>query len=351
MEPTFRWSELKGRVQRSVVGMVVLVLALVLGAAVVWRSGLAGPALDDLLARARLEAVVVAWGVMLCGMLAAAARWRALMPSRGHIPLLPLSAMFSAGLLVNYAVPGPSGEAVSSWFVSKRFGVPVEDGFTSAVAARVVGLLGAALVAAGVWLVADLPVPDEIRGGIAGAAGLAGIGGLVLATLAAKPLWWKRLALAILGRFEGDEGLGKWIRKARAGFDRLADALAAVVALGPWAWAQAFGWNLVSQLAIASGCAIVAGWGLGSNYSFAGILFAYCLTTAGALIVLVLPGAQLMWDAMFATMLVASAGLRPADALVVAVVLRIEQMLMMLAGVPSLAWAAASAGVEEKGLE
>ena len=46
-------------------------------------------------------------------------RWRALMPCSP--PALPLSGIVCAGLLLNYATPGPLGEFAAAYFASERY--------------------------------------------------------------------------------------------------------------------------------------------------------------------------------------------------------------------------------------
>jgi hypothetical protein len=53
-----------------------------------------------------------------------------------------------------------------------------------------------------------------------------------------------------------------------------------------------------------------------------------------------LPGSQVGWDAIFLSLLTATAGLSVPDALAVAVVVRVQQLSIMVAGAVALSWIA-----------
>ena len=63
------------------------------------------------------------WILMCSALVALGQRWRILIvDNQQHPPQgLFLTASLCAGLLLNYAIPGPFGELAAAWFVHKRY--------------------------------------------------------------------------------------------------------------------------------------------------------------------------------------------------------------------------------------
>ena len=80
----------------------------------------------------------------------------------------------------------------------------------------------------------------------------------------------------------------------------------------------------------------LAAVGLGAHPDPAGLTFTYAMTTAGAVVLFGIPGAQVGWDAMFSTLLVATAGMSLQSALGVLVVVRVQQVLVVVIGAVTL---------------
>ena len=264
-------------------------------------------------------------------------RWRALMPPGHHPPAAGLTAIICAGLLLNYAVPGPFGELGAAWFAHKRYGLTLSSALASGVTARVVGLASAATLALVAWLVSDLPVPAGYEKVVALSAALLGAGGLLLAWLAARPHWWKAIAHALLARVGGTGRPGRLARRLEGTVSTVFDALAEVATRGPRAYAWATAWAVSGHLVVTLGIFIVAA-SVGAHPTPAGIVFTYATTTAGAVALFALPGSQVGWDAMFFTLMVATAGLAVPDALAVVLAVRVQQLLIMGVGAGALAW-------------
>lgn len=313
------------------VGAVVLVL---IGLA---RTDVGAAAARDVLGRMNAPALLGAAGLMSLAFVAMALRWRALMPP-GHRPTVGgLTAIILAGLLLNYAVPGPFGELGAAWFAHKRYGVPLSGSLASGVTARLVGLTTAALLAAGIWLAVDLPVPAGYDAIIGAAAGVSGLGGLALAAMASRPTWWKALAGAIATRVPDVGPLRRLAERLRGAVSALADALAEVLQRGAAAWARALFWSMAGHAAVTAGI-VVAVLGLGGRPDLPGLAFTYATTTSGAVALFALPGSQIGWDALFGALLVGSAGLAVPDAIAVALLVRLQQVAFMVVGGAAVAW-------------
>lgn len=313
------------------VGAVVLVL---LGLA---RTDVGAAAARDLMGRMNPPALLAAAGLMSLAFVAMALRWRALMP-RGHRPpAAGLTAIILAGLLLNYAVPGPFGELGAAWFAHRRYGVPLGGSLASGVTARLVGLATAALTAALIWLAVDLPIPDGYDAIIGAAAGVSGLGGLALAAMASRPSLWKALARGAGARAPSVGPLPRLAVRLEAAVAGLADALSEVLQRGAGAWARAALWSMAGHTAVTAGI-VVAVLGLGGQPDLPGLAFTYATTTSGAVALFALPGSQIGWDALFVALLVGSAGLGLPDAVAVALLVRLQQVAFMVVGGAAVAW-------------
>ena len=301
------------------------------------RTELGSEAMADLWERARLLPLVVALGFMTCAFFFMSLRWRALMPEGHHPPATGLTAIICSGLLLNYAVPGPFGELGAAWFAQRRYRVPLAAALASGVTARIVGLITAALLAAAVWAVSDLPVPEGYEEIVATAAILTGCGGAALAWLAARPMWWKALGSRLLAPLRRGPRSTRLADKLEGTAAVVADALHEVATRGLGAYARAAGWALSGHLVVTVGIGIAA-WSLGAEPSGAGVVFTYATTTAGAVALFALPGSQVGWDVMFGTLLVATAGLGLTDAAALVLAVRIQQLIVMGFGALTLTW-------------
>ncbi len=317
----------------SALGLGVVVLAVVL----VSRTELGQGAAQDLLERARWERALLASLLMSAAFFFMGLRWRSLMPPGHRPPALGLTAILLAGLLLNYAFPGPVGELGAAWFAHRRYGLPLADSLASGVAARVVGLATAALVAMGVWLLVDLPVPEGYDRWVAVSALGIGAGGALLALLAARPAPWQRLASRLL------EGLARWERarplalRLERAVVSVTDALSSVVSRGAGAYARAALWAVSGHLTVSVGIGLAA-WSFGVLPDPAGLLFTYTLSTAGAVLMFALPGSQLTWDAAFTALLVGACALTLPDALAVAALVRLQQVALQGIGGLCVGW-------------
>ena len=325
-------------------GLAVGSMLLVVGG--LSRTDVGAAATRDLLQRMSPMALVAAAALMSLAFVAMALRWRALMPDDHQPPTGGLTAIILAGLLLNYAVPGPFGELGAAWFAHRRYEVPLGGALASGVTARLVGLATAAVLAAVIWLLVDLPVPDGYDAIVGAAAGVSGLGGLALAAMASRPALWKRLAARIAGWTPAIGPLPRLARRVEAGVAGLADALAEVLTRGAAAWARAVLWSMCGHACVTAGI-VVAVLGLGRQPDLPGLAFTYATTTAGAVALFALPGSQIGWDALFGALLVGSAGLALPDAVAVALLVRLQQVAFMVVGGGAVAWLVRSTGKTE----
>ena len=287
-------------------------------------SDLTGDAVRTVLRRSDPRVFVVAFAMMTGGLCFLALRWRALMPQREGVAVLPLTGIFTIGTLLNYVLPGPVGEFAAAAMVSRRFRVPAETAFAASLHARFIGLAVAGSVSAALFLTTDMPVPDGTRRWIGAATAVIAGGAVALGVLSAHPAVLEAISDRTVGRVPFLAGL-------HASVVRLARALHATGSLGPRRYAWGVLWALCGHAMVVGGIGLAA-FGLGASPDPAGLAFTYPVSTAGAVVLYAFPGSQVGWDAMFGSLLVATAGLTVTDAVAITLLVRVQQLLTVLLG-------------------
>jgi len=334
-----------GRAVRGALLTALLALVAVgAGAVVVFRSSFSVDDLQGALAGADPGLVVGSIFAMSSGMVFFALRWRALMADGGAIPVTPLTGVVCSALLLNYAAPGPVGELAAAGIVQRRWGIPAAVALASDLHARFLGLGLAGVLAGGVWLFGDLPVPAEHDALMGAAAAAISLGAVGLAALSSRPQILRGLSSATVGRLAGEGVLGRaagWLDQA---VQHLADAFRGVIALPARAWASAAMWALGSHGAVTTGIWLGA-LALGFDAPLGGCLFTYAASTAGVVALFALPGGgQVGWDALFLAFFVTTTGASAEVGLAVTLLVRTQQTLLLLAGVGALVWTGRGTG-------
>ena len=253
-------------------------------------------------------------------------RWRALLPGarEGNVGVVAISAVAASGQLVGIALPGPVGELAASALVQRRWGIPGPLALAASLHARVLGLLSGVFIGGGLLAAApDVAVPTGWATPLllAGAAVTAMVLGLAVLALSPQlflrfeaPGWLPapatRLWSLVTEFLEGASQLGRGVGRSHA---------------------VAFGWSLAMHGCAGLGVFLLAR-ALGGDPTVAGVLFTQGAVSAGGLVLFLVPGQALGWDAAYATFLVAAAGLDPAVAVVTTALARLVQTLFMAAG-------------------
>jgi hypothetical protein len=319
------------------VALITLSLGAVLGMAL-WalsQSPVGAQAIEELLSQARPELLIAAMLAMSGGFVAMALRWRSLLPPHNRATVPGLTAMILAGLMVNYALPGPVGELAAAWFAARRYALPLPVTLAAGGGARLMGLQTAALLACLAWPL----LPPDLSLSLPGADGPVALGpplGLGTALLA---LGCAHLTAAIAS----PRPMEALLRRApargalQAPLQSLAAAAAGLRSTGLRGILGAALWSVAAHSVVICGV-LLAGQALGAELELAGALFTYCASTAGVILLFALPGSQLVWDGLFAALLVITTSASPAQAGAVALVVRVQQTLCMLLGSVSAAW-------------
>ncbi|MCB9762722.1 MAG: flippase-like domain-containing protein [Alphaproteobacteria bacterium] len=320
-------------IRRALLVALMVLGALVLTAVALSRSGLDAGRVEALLTRTRPGPLLGAMAIMTGGMTFMALRWRALIPDGRGLPAAGLTAIVCAGLLLNYALPGPVGELAVALLVNRRYGTAVAPALAAGIHSRFIGLAVAGVIAGAVWTFGRMPVPEQYAGLIGFTAIAIGVGATALGVLSARP----RLLRAASSRTAGALGTalpgwpGQLMRRADRAVGMVADALGEVGRLGPRAYAEAIVWAICGHLSVATGI-WVGSLAMGMDPYPPGVMFTYCAATAGVVALFAVPGGQLGWDAMFWSFFTVTTGVDVADALAVTALVRIQQVMLLLIG-------------------
>lgn len=272
--------------------------------------------------------LLVGAALMTSGMVALAARWRAFFPPGTRAGLPALTSILLVGSLLNYALPGPAGELVGAAMAGRRFGMSAERALAAGIAARFTGLGLAGVAAIGLSESGALTLPPDLDPWIRWST--IGIGGaaVLLLALAWFPGLWRRIARATTGRVAR-------LHRLHASVERFVDALSSLAGVGAGAWLRGAGWALLGHTLVVTGIATVAR-SLQLHPAPAGLIFTYAASTAGAIVLFAFPGGQVGWDGTFASLLVATAGLELPAALALTLLVRMQQLFLVLLGAVAL---------------
>jgi hypothetical protein len=312
------------------VGWLLLFLLLSLA---LLRGMVDGDQVRALVRDARVFPLAGSFVMLFGGLVCMGLRWRALMPEPSQVGRAGMVGICASGQLLNMALPGPVGELVAAALVQRRYRVEAPVALAASIHARFVGVASAALITLVVWLTAPMPVPDSARPFMWGAVVMVSFWGGGLGVLAAWPaLFLKPTALvrAWLAPRRQRAVFGATDRVLSLG-ERFGEALSTMGRQLGRPHLVAAGWNLLGVLSITVS-AWVASWALGEPGNIAGILFTQSAVTAGAVVLFAMPGAQVGWDAAFATLLVTTVGLPLEHALAITVLVRLQQLVVVLLG-------------------
>ncbi len=272
--------------------------------------------LDGLLALVGFALVFPAMGL----------RWRALLPGarEAKVGVVPISAVAASGQLVGIALPGPVGELAAAALVQRRWGIPGPLALAASLHARVLGLLTGVVIGGALLAAApDVDVPEGWS--LALALGGAAVSTMVLALtgLALFPQIYLRLHApdwlpgpaarlwSLVTEFlDGAAQLGRGVGRPHL---------------------EASLWSLAMHGSAGVGVFLLAR-ALGGDPSFFGVLFTQGAISAGGLVLFLLPGQALGWDAAYAAFLIAAADIDPGVAVVTTALARLIQTLLMAAG-------------------
>lgn len=303
-------------------------IGLVVAAAIVTAWTDQGEVVMALAHRVSVPGLLLSAAVMSLGPACLAARWRSFFPPEARAPIGPLTVVLLIGTMLNYALPGPVGEFVGASMAAKRFGLTAEAAFAAGIHARFVGLGLSGLAALILVESGAVPLPEGAGPWIRTATIIIGSGTVVLAVLSAFPKRFQQISDLTLGRIS-------FLAKLHASVTRFVLALGQIREGGPMPYVRAAGWAIAGH-----GCIIfgvwIAGLSMDAPPAWPGTVFTYAASTAGSIALFALPGGQLGWDAMFSSLLVATTHVEVAVALAITLVVRLQQLVLIIVGAVAL---------------
>jgi hypothetical protein len=217
--------------------------------------------------------------------------------------------------------------------VKERYKKPATVALAASLHARLIGLGTAGLLAGLVGLFCDLPIPPEHRFklGIAIAiiaTGAAGVG--VLSAFPGLLAWLSEHTIgAFARRIKGR--IAKSLLALNSAVCGVAKGLGQVSRLGPGAYVQATCWAILAHLFVFIGI-VLACKAMGISPYLPGILLSYCAATASVVALIAFPGSQIGWDLLLVAFLQFTAGLDPTEAWAVVVLVRAQQLFLLVIG-------------------
>lgn len=269
----------------------------------------------------RWDILFLGWCAMCSALVALGFRWATLIRGIEAEPLF-FSACLCSALLLNYAIPGPFGELAAAWFVHKRYSITVVQALVTGTAARLIGLATAALGVLLLW--GGVAVRPEIVVWLN--IVVLGVGGglFLLFFLMVLPASWRFW----LERKGEESKLFSLLHQFADAFLMLRDPRTLVLSSM---------WSFVGH-ALAFCGVWLSVYAMYGAQSISGVGFSYVMGTCVGAVAFLFPGSQLTWDASLAMLLYSSTALNPSDAGVMTVVLRMEQLAMMMLGAVAVVW-------------
>jgi hypothetical protein len=322
----------------AAVGVAILaVTGLSLGAAFTARPP------GELLAAVRWPWMAAATLFVLIGTGSHGARMRPLLPPPAPPGRLPprrsLGALYLAASVLNLSFPGPAGEVAAALALGRTHALSPPAVLAASLHARFVALF---VAAAGALLGAPfVPLPPASRPIFLGAIGALGFGGGGLALLSLRPgalaAVSRHTVGALAARLPG--AAGRLAARLHAQVLAFGQALGAVPAQGPRAYAAAAAWSVLSLLS-SFAALLCAGAAFGVHPGPLGAFVTLCLTVIAAVALILLPGGLGTFDLVLVGMLHASAGVSPAEAGLVLLGVRGAQLLSIaVSSLVFFAWA------------
>lgn len=306
-----------------------LTLAIGLGVLAATKSDLTAETVADLAARLRPPVLIGAVLAMSLGFVCLALRWRALMITDRPPPIGPLTVLMVIGTMLHFAVPGPVGELAGATLAARRFGIGAEMAFAAGVHARLIGLAMAGIVAVALFVGGGLPMPPGTERWLGVATVVIGGVALGVAALSVAPGLLVRVSEWTVGRV-------KWLGGLHRSVVRFGEAMGSVGRLGLRRYLLGAWWAFAGHGCVAFGI-WVAAKGLGDDPNVVGLVFTYAASTAGAIVLFAFPGSQVGWDAMFVLFLATTAEVPAGDAVALTLLVRVQQLTVILLGVVGLA--------------
>lgn len=287
----------------------------------------------------RLEPLPVAGAVALwlVASVLAGPRFAGLLPpgDRAHAPSgWRLGAWMLAVHALNLALPGPAGDAAFIGAVARPGGPPLRAVVAAMTFSRVGGL--ATTAGLGLLILPLAPRETTLSWVILVGAGAAALGGALLGAFSLRPALLEALAARTVGRLAGDQGIGRAFSAIERGVVGLARGLAEVAEGGLRALGRTILWSTAIQTcllgALALACAAVR-----VDAGGTGLAAAHLTGELASVAVAIAPAGIGGFDAALVASLIAFCEVEPGPAGLVAIAVRLIQIVALAIGTAGVA--------------
>ena len=303
---------------------------IVIGLMVLWNFDFGSEkSLSNIWAQASGPSIVGAMLLISMSMPFVAMRWRALLLEKEKTSPVLLTGILSAAFVLNLALPGPVGELLSASMLKNRYQIPISKGLSGLLVSRIIGLGSACAIAGTMYWVAPLALSDDWDTILQISAILLLLGGVGLSILGAFPDFFLLKINSITA--------SGWKAKLLGVGKQLFSALVETAGLGRKAYLESVFWAFMGHLMVASGIYVAAS-SIGITLSWTAIAFTYAASIAASVAMFMLPGSTVAWDFLFTSTLSLAGGISLVEAGLITLVVRIQQLIVVLLGLLMLFW-------------
>ena len=319
--------------KKGVFLLLSFLIAILLGIVALWNIPLSEEkSLSEIWSRTDGLQIVFAMLLISMSMPFVAMRWRALLQEGKKTSPALLTGILSAAFVLNLALPGPVGEVLSASMLSKRYQISIPKGLSALLVSRIIGLGSACAIAGIMYGCFPLALPPDKSNVLSMSAIVLSIGCIGLICLGLFP----QSFLHYLQKLH----LTGWKQKFLNIFRQVLQALVDTASLGKKPYLESIFWAFMGHLMVASGIYVAAA-SIGLNLSWTSIAFTYAASIAASVAMFMLPGSTIAWDMLFTTTLSFTGNIPLMEAGIITLVVRIQQLLVVLFGILVLWWLSA----------
>lgn len=326
-------------VQKAILYSVLIVLIICSAAWILWNFSVQGISLSAIWQQTDTTRFCCSVLLISLALPCVALRWEALLPPRPDSNSI-LDTVFMTGVLCvafvcNFVLPGPVGEGVSAWMVHKRLGISVEDSLSALGISRVIGLGSACSIAGLVYVFSPFEIAPEWKTALVVSSLLLFSIAIALSLLVFFPKIPRSVVVYMRQYSWLQQG---WRVRLMDMLQQFLESVINTVGRGWFAYMQSIFWAIFGHAMVALGIyqAILSmGYRetLGTQtIEWSAVLFTYSASIAASIVMFILPGSSIGWDALFASTLSITAGIPMTVAIAVTAIVRLQQVLVSIFG-------------------
>ena len=317
-------------VRRAIITISMILAAMVLLIWMVWDWDFQGQSLASIWAKTERSLFLASIVLISTALPFVSLRWAALFPKeeKAKLSIVTMTNLLCIAFIGNLFLPGPVGEGIAAWILHRKCKVSVGNSLAGLGLSRVLGLGSACTIAGMVYWIAPFTIEPKWGQILVGTSVVLGLVALGLIGL----VFFPKIPYQILLSMKGWDWL-QWspLQRLLALAEEILTSLIETTGRGWTAYAECLLWATMGHAFVASGIYLaVISMGMSANWS--AVLFVYSASIAGSVAMFLFPGSAVAWDILFATTLSMTASLPMTVAVAVAIVVRIQQLLVAAAG-------------------